>query len=379
MSCGGGNGSDGNNNTSENQNQNQQNSQDQTPNPNDSSDDTPAPTPTPTSTPIPDLSSDRLYVGYYESWSEPWVSSGTKAGIAQLPPYFNVVILAFMQPDATYSGNLDLTGTGIQYTPGGLALKEAILTLKTRNPATKVLIAVGGATYWDWDHLNADAIERVVQDFGFDGVDIDYEPSYTNCQRNSSQKMVCDTDALSISIVHQIRSKLPRPFLLSIAAWSIGAYGEGNFADATPAGDHTGMLINLFRSSSGSDLDLVNIMSYDASSEFDPRQALLAYKSLFTGKIVLGVEISPEAWPTSGPTVHNLSINEVNTLADFVLEKSGDGMMIWSIQKRPNGTPSATNPTSLMVSQAICRKLNLGSCDSIYSINYIQIQPAFFP
>lgn len=35
-------------------------------------------------------------------------------------------------------------------------------------------------------------------------------------------------------------------------------------------------------------------MSYDASNAYDPKQALLAYRSLFAGQILLGLEIPPE-------------------------------------------------------------------------------------
>ena len=36
-------------------------------------------------------------------------------------------------------------------------------------------MAVGGATYTAWDKLNAASIKRFVDEFGLDGVDIDYE------------------------------------------------------------------------------------------------------------------------------------------------------------------------------------------------------------
>lgn len=54
-------------------------------------------------------------------------------------------------------------------------VKGAIALLKRRNPRTRVLVSVGGATYTAWDRLNATAISAFVRQFGLDGVDVDYE------------------------------------------------------------------------------------------------------------------------------------------------------------------------------------------------------------
>lgn len=44
-----------------------------------------------------------------------------------------------------------------------------------------------------------------------------------------------------------LRLALPRPFIVTTAAWSIGAYGEGPFASSQPQGAHTGMALNMLR------------------------------------------------------------------------------------------------------------------------------------
>lgn len=69
---------------------------------------------------------------------------------------------------------MTFSGTGIQFSSSADVVKGAIALLKQRNPRTKVLIAVGGATYTNWAGLNAAAIRRFVDEFGLDGVDIDY-------------------------------------------------------------------------------------------------------------------------------------------------------------------------------------------------------------
>ena len=60
-------------------------------------------------------------------------------------------------------------GTGLGFSSDPATVKAAIALLKTRNPGTKVLIAVGGATYTAFDKMNAPAIAAFVAAFGLDG------------------------------------------------------------------------------------------------------------------------------------------------------------------------------------------------------------------
>ena len=50
----------------------------------------------------------------------------------------------------------------------------------------------------------------------------------------------CNTDALFQSVITTLRAAVPRPMVLSLAAYSIGAYGWGTYATAQPIGSHTG-------------------------------------------------------------------------------------------------------------------------------------------
>jgi len=116
----------------------------------------------------------KKYVGYFQTWSEIWASQGKSLTLANLPGYVNVVNLVFVFPDCRYTaGSFDLSGTGLQFSSDSSVVKDAIATLKARNPNTKVLVAVGGATYTNWAQLNPTAIANFVKDFGLDGVDID--------------------------------------------------------------------------------------------------------------------------------------------------------------------------------------------------------------
>ena len=82
--------------------------------------------------------------------------------------------------------------------------------------------------------------------------------------------MACATDAQFVSVIRALRAALPRPYLLTTAAWSIGAYGQGAWLGAQPQGDHTGMSVNPLRQAGGL-LDQLNVMSYDASAAYDPK------------------------------------------------------------------------------------------------------------
>lgn len=76
-------------------------------------------------------------------------------------------------------------------------------------------------------------------------------------------------------------------------------------------------------------------------------------RCLPAGAILVGVQAAPEAWGG-----HVTSVEEVASLADYVVGNAGQGMMVWSLQKREApGTPSVA-----LISQVVCHKLGLGGC-----------------
>src|SRR5262249_48132221 len=147
----------------------------------------------------------------------------------------------------------------------------------------KVVISVGGASYPNWSSFNPASVAAFVRDFGLDGVDIDYEPANPACS-NAGGRVSCPSDSEYINIVTRMRQALPPPSWWTIAAFSVGAFGEGQWASAQPASAYTGISINLLRSSAGAMLDVVHVMSYDASSVYNPIQALAAYQTYFRGR-----------------------------------------------------------------------------------------------
>jgi len=260
-----------------------------------------------------------------------------------------------MKPDCTYQGGLKLAGTGLDFSSDGSAVKGAITALKAKNPNTKTLVAVSGATYTNFGGLNIQAIAKFVADFGLDGVDIDYEPSNSGCTA-AGGKVSCQTDQGYINVVKSLRAVLPRPLILTTAGWSIGAYGQGAFANSQPQGANTGLAVNMLLSV-GSQLDWVNIMSYDASNALDPKEAFNAYRSLFSGQLNAGVEVPPEAWGG-----HIYTVGKVQDLASYVNSDKNGGMMLWSLHKANNGAVSNDNPDALLMAQTVCNSLGLSGC-----------------
>lgn len=290
------------------------------------------------------------YGAYYESWTDPWKGTAATHRLATLPSYVNIVYLSFMLPDATYSGGVTWSGTGLQFSSDAAVVKGAIALLKQRNPGTKVLIAVGGASYMAWDKMNTAAIKRFIDEFGLDGVDIDYEPTNAGCVFPPAVSAVnCAIDAEFIRVVTELRAALPRPYLLTSAVWSIGAYGQGAWANSQPQGDHTGQSVNMLKQV-GDKLDILNVMSYDASPALNVAECYDAYRSLFKGQILMGVEVPPEAWGG-----HEITLEEARSITAYIKAHGGDGMMIWSLQKP--GTPSAQ-----ALSTVICTELGMGNC-----------------
>ena len=292
-------------------------------------------------------------VAYSESWSEPLVADGHKARLARVAPYVGVVNLAFMQPDSTYVRGGPLSTTGLRFPFDGAVLARGIATLRARQPATRLLVAVGGASYDRWDAFHPDAVAAFVEDFGLDGVDLDYEPADFRCTLDAA-RVHCDSDAQFIAVVRAMRAALPRPALLSVAAKAGGALGEGTFP---PVGaPHAGNCINVLRAE-GESIDWLNVMAYNAPDGYDPAVGLAAFRRYYAGPVMMGVSVPPESWGG-----HRYTVAEVEALADTVRRLGGGGLMLWSLQKRPRGHFGPENPTASAIAQAACARLDHGDC-----------------
>jgi chitinase len=135
--------------------------------------------------------------------------------------YINVVIVSFAKPDCSYvKGSYQLTGTGLDFSSDAIVVKDAIAALKAANPNTRVLLAVGGATYYNFAGTKPQCIKDIIDDFGFDGMDFDWEPVNSQCLVKPGGGVSCATDAEGVSVLAALRTALPKgQYLMSTASW----------------------------------------------------------------------------------------------------------------------------------------------------------------
>lgn len=305
------------------------------------------------------------FVGFIESSKEASATDDAAlTNLGNLPSYLNVVNLAFMKPDATYTkGSLNYENTGLQFQyPSWTVLKFAVARLHRLHPNTKVLVSIGGPMYTNWGSLNAKAIADFVVDYGLDGVDINYLPATPDCAVNTGQ-IRCAVDAEFKQAIDTLRAELPRPFMLTVTAPGVSAYGEGQWRDTLPKTKYTGMVLPLLRTASGQ-IDMLNVMAYDLGTSFTPAQSLEAYSNYFTGPISMGVQVPPEA---DGGHVYNLcqviQLTEAVKASAESRNHTSPAMMLWAITKKPVGIISPENPSAQLIATTICKNLGLSDCN----------------
>lgn len=278
---------------------------------------------------------------YYATWSaRAGPGGGLDHTLVELPSGVTQVLVAFMRPDAHYTGALDLTGTGLEVPYSGSAFKASLEALRARNPGIKILVSVGGEQYANWARFDPRAVRRFVEDFALDGVDLDFEPSEANC-RSVSGRVSCDSDSMLREIVEAARAALPRPITVWLTATNTGAYGEGAWRHAGPTGSATyGAFLSLLRDAGRKALlDGISVMAYDAGQAYKPLEAYAAYRSYFAGPILLGFTSPPEAWGG-----HVSSVSEAAETLRSAVKLGADGAMVFAIGKAPPPNPSPATP-----------------------------------
>jgi chitinase len=267
------------------------------------------------------------FAAYFESWLH-GPANNLDPDLINVPKAVTVVMLAFIKPDAQYSGNLQLAGTGLEFSYSGAMLRNSIAELRRRNPAVKIFISVGGETYVRWHKLNTPAIARFVQDFELDGVDIDFEPSDPGCVK-ANGSISCRTDPILHSAVTELRDNLPKTVELSLTSGATGAFGEGEWKDSGPTeGPDYGAMVQLLRSPAARNIDFLNVMAYDAGNDYDPLEGLEAFQHYYSGPILLGFTPPPEAWGN-----HAYSKEEVNYILETAIARGAAGAMLFSLRK----------------------------------------------
>jgi hypothetical protein len=256
---------------------------------------------------------------YFQSWSSTWCSDVNTFDLAKIDLPINIVFLSFANPSCTYKkGSMSLSGTGLDFSSDFSIVRSGIAKLQSKGIV--VMLSVGGATY-PFDVFNAESVASLCDDLGCDGVDIDWEDpaGFAGASKLGP-------------IINKMRKALPTK-LISLAGFSVGAYGQGKFMNSLPGSSNTGMNVDGLKSN-GFQLDFICIMSYDAGPTYNALEAFDAFSSIYSGPLLIGEEIPPEAWGG-----HVITLDEVKTHCDFLNKKGNNhGIFVWSHQKP--GTPN---------------------------------------
>jgi chitinase len=290
------------------------------------------------------------FAAYFESWISN-TGDNFDTDLINVPKGVTIVMLAFIRPDAQYSGNLELSGTGLEFGYSGPTLRNSILELRKRNPSVEVFLSIGGESYIRWDKLNVAGIARFVRDFELDGVDIDFEPPDPGCVQTSTS-ISCRTDPLLQRTVNELRRDLPKPVRLSLTSGATGAFGDGEWKYSGPTGGPDyGTMVQFLRSPAAREIDFVNIMAYDAGEEYDPLEGLEAFQHYYSGPILLGFSPPPEAWGD-----HAYSKKELKDILETAMTRGAAGAMLFSLRK---GTGSGSfTPYVGMIDEIMKRSRN---------------------
>lgn len=160
---------------------------------------------------MPDISNRQVSVGYYHNWV-PEQGAGYQGGrpadtdLAKVNPFYNVIAVSFMK------------GEGIPtfkpYNMSDAEFRQKVATLNAENRV--VLISLGGADshielHKGEEQAFADEIIRLVEVYGFDGLDIDLEQTAVDAGDNKT----VIPDALKIVRAHF--EKEQKHFIISMA------------------------------------------------------------------------------------------------------------------------------------------------------------------
>ena len=305
-----------------------------------------------------------IVLGYFPSWSETAAVQDQNSSLREIPSYVNYVFLAFAKPDLTYTkGTYDITNTGIQVPYDGCALYESVNALKDKG--THVILSVGGETYWPptvYANINYQMIKDLVDDFGFAGIDWDFEPdgSFANIGNATNVQHYIDFFTNS-------RALMPKSegYILACAPSGVGALGgQSNDDVASPFAfgqrnvvtgeDDTNLFdgtaqtngINLFGYSStghmipvmqavGNLIDIVAFQGYNVGGSLNRTimyDAYAYYAEQYGFKIAGGVHFPDEAWgPYYEYTHDNLGDYAEHVYTHVDRNGENDGVMIWQL------------------------------------------------
>ena len=333
-----------------------------------------------------------LVVGYFPSWSETYpTASGSR--LRNMPEEVTHIFLSFIKPNMRYTkGSFDIKGVGIEVPYDGHVLKETVDHLKSKG--IKVILSIGGETYWGTnDAYNIDyvAIADFVRDFGFDGIDWDYEP-------DGSFQTIGEPVNVErfITMIRESRKLLPREegFLIACAPAGCGALGRStpfpanddvdspyaydkralitgdalqNEYNATAAEGYTislygfastGHMIPVFKAV-GTDLDFVAFQGYNTGSASQREimyDSYAYYANIYGFRVAFGMHVPEEPW---GP-YYTYTEDKVREYTSYVAAGGrhdragkGDGVMFWQLLTKSTVNPSIDGVNYCQISYEI--------------------------
>lgn len=160
---------------------------------------------------MPDISEKQIAVGYYHNWV-PEQGAGYRGGkpaetdLGKINPFYNVIAVSFMK------------GEGIPtFEPFNMSDEEFRSKVAALNEEGRsVIISLGGADshielYRGQEQAFADEVIRLVETYGFDGLDIDLEQSAITAGDN--QQVIPE----ALKIVRDHYKKQGKHFIISMA------------------------------------------------------------------------------------------------------------------------------------------------------------------
>ena len=160
---------------------------------------------------MPDISNRQVSVGYYHNWM-PEQGAGYQGGrpadtdLAKVNPFYNVIAVSFMKGDGI--------PTFKPYNMSDTEFRQKVATLNAENRV--VLISLGGADshielHKGEEQAFADEIIRLVEVYGFDGLDIDLEQTAVDAGDNKT------VIPAALKIVRAHFEKEQKHFIISMA------------------------------------------------------------------------------------------------------------------------------------------------------------------
>lgn len=310
--------------------------------------------------------------------------------LANIPAYCSTVVLFCARPQCAYQDlSSDLYATMSLNWPANHTLtsaqllKATIALLKSRCPATKVLLGVQQYTAdglnnnlpynpQGWAGMTAAHVAnmaRFLADMNMDGVFVDYECLYTapqdtnlaqHCQTDpATGARTCYTDSEQVQVIKLIRAGIPRPYLLYMYGIHVGCYGEGPYADALPVSWNGGYNLCVAKDAAAvAALDGIHLGGYDADGTYDPRVALQAFQHWFPSTpIFMGLRAGP---PDAGGIKRTLA--ELTDYTNCAVMRGAAGVYCYAMEwdmAQPSGNVSVLWPDATMISHMAATRLGL--------------------